>query len=86
MRAAGLAGVGAADKRRGRPAPAVHDDLVARRFVADAPDRLWCTDITEHPAGDGKVYAAVVARRVLPHCGRLVDRRPHARRTRRRRP
>ena len=60
MRAAGLAGVGAARKRRGRPAPAVHDDLVGRRFVADAPDRLWCTDITEHPAGDGKVYAAVV--------------------------
>ena len=46
-------------RRRGkhrRPAPAVHDDLVRRRFVADAPDRLWLTDITEHPTGEGKLY------------------------------
>lgn len=31
-----------------------------RRFVADAPNRLWLTDITEHPTGDGKVYCAAV--------------------------
>ena len=50
-------------RRRGehrRPAPAVHDDLVRRRFVADAPDRLWLTDITEHPTREGKVYCAAV--------------------------
>src|SRR5688572_22883344 len=29
--------------RRVRPAPAVHDDLVRRRFVADGPDKLWLT-------------------------------------------
>jgi len=38
--------------RQGHP---VHDDLVARRFTAPAPDRLWLTDITEHPTTDGKL-------------------------------
>src|SRR3712207_7000660 len=45
---------------RASPAPAVHDDLVQRRFVAEAPDRLWVTDITEHPTGGGKVYCVAV--------------------------
>ena len=31
-----------------------------RRFVADRPDRLWCTDITEHPTRFGKVYCCAV--------------------------
>ena len=31
----------------------VHDDLIARRFTAAAPDRLWLTDITKHPTTDG---------------------------------
>jgi transposase InsO family protein len=60
MRAAHLHGI---YRRRGklrRPLPAVHDDLVRRRFVADAPDRLWLTDITEHPTREGKVYCAAV--------------------------
>ncbi len=57
MRQAQIAGIGHRRKnRRHRPAPAVHDDLVRRRFVVDGPDRLWCTDITEHPTGDGKIY------------------------------
>lgn len=61
MRTAGLAGVSHRRKhRRAGPAPAVHDDLVQRRFVADAPDRLWVTDITEHPTAEGKVYCAAV--------------------------
>lgn len=60
MRGADIAGIGWVRKRRGRPAPAVHEDLVGRRFVADAPDRLWCTDITEHPTAEGKVYCAAV--------------------------
>jgi putative transposase len=38
----------------------VHDDVVQRRFVADAPDRLWVTDITEHPTTESKVYCAAV--------------------------
>ncbi len=50
MRHAGLVGVCHQRKRRGqRPLPAPHDDLVRRRFTAEGPDRLWCTDITEHP-------------------------------------
>jgi putative transposase len=61
MRSAGLTGVCHRRKhRRVGPAPAVHEDLVQRRFVADAPDRLWVTDITEHPTAEGKVYCAAV--------------------------
>lgn len=61
MRQAQIAGIGHRRKKgRHRPAPAVHDDLVRRHFVVDGPDRLWCTDITEHPTGDGKIYLAAV--------------------------
>jgi putative transposase len=35
-------------------------DLVRRRFRADTPDRLWMTDITEHPTREGKVYCCAV--------------------------
>lgn len=38
--------------------PAV--DLVNRKFTADGPDRLWLTDITEHPTASGKIYLAAV--------------------------
>ena len=60
MRSAGLHGIYRRRGRHARPAPAVHDDLVRRRFVADAPDRLWLTDITEHPTREGKVYCTAV--------------------------
>jgi transposase InsO family protein len=60
MRLARLHGVHRRHGKHHRPAPAVHDDLVRRRFVADAPDRLWLTDITEHPTREGKVYCAAV--------------------------
>jgi transposase InsO family protein len=69
MRTAGLHGIYVRRKRRGCPAEPVHDDLVRRRFVAEAPDRLWLTDITEHPTREGKVYLAAVldvyARRIV---------------------
>lgn len=52
----GLVGVGGKRKTRHRPDTATHEDLVQRRFTAEAPDRLWCTDITEHPTAEGKVY------------------------------
>ena len=52
MRVAGIAGICHRRKRRGdRPAPAPHEDLVCRRFVADRPNLLWVTD---HSAPDGK--------------------------------
>ena len=59
MARAGICGVHRR-KGRSRPAPAVHDDLVARRFHADGPDRLWVTDITQHRSAEGWVYLAVV--------------------------
>jgi putative transposase len=46
-------------KKRGltrKPEPPVHDDLVQRQFTAEHPNRLWLTDITEHPTGEGKLY------------------------------
>lgn len=50
-------------KKRGlsrKPGPPVHDDLVERLFTADTPNRLWLTDITEHPTGEGKLYLCAV--------------------------
>lgn len=35
-------------------------DLVDRDFAADAPNEIWCTDITEHATREGKVYCAAV--------------------------
>ncbi len=62
LRLTGRAGIGGNTHklRRTKPAPAPHEDLVQRRFVADEPNRLWCTDITEHPTGTGKVYCCAV--------------------------
>ena len=42
-------------KKRGltrKAGPPVHDDLIARQFTADGPDRTWLTDITEHPTAE----------------------------------
>jgi putative transposase len=50
-------------KKRGlsrKPGPPVHDDLVERQFTSQAPNRLWLTDITEHPTGEGKLYLCAV--------------------------
>ncbi|MFC0645434.1 IS3 family transposase [Cellulomonas phragmiteti] len=44
-------------KKAGPPA---HDDLVLRQFRADAPNRLWLWDITEHPTNEGKVYLCAI--------------------------
>jgi transposase InsO family protein len=60
MRAANLCGVYRRRRKHARPLPPVHEDLVRRCFLADAPDRLWLTDITEHPTREGKVYLAAV--------------------------
>ena len=51
--------IAAVHRRRGtgkKAGPPVHDDHVRRVFTADAPDRVWLTDITEHPTGEGKLY------------------------------
>jgi len=62
MRLAGIQGVHHRKWRRGGGGrlPAVFEDRVQRNFVADAPDRLWVTDITQHMTGEGWVYCAAV--------------------------
>ncbi len=62
-------------KRRGRGknvrvGPPVHDDKVRRNFTADAPNRLWLTDITEHPTSERKLYLCAVKD---VFSGRIVD-------------
>jgi len=42
------------------PGPAVHDDLVGRVFRADHIDKVWLTDITEHPTLEGKLYVCAI--------------------------
>jgi transposase InsO family protein len=47
--------------RKGKtPGPAVHDDLVQRDFTAAEPNRIWVTDITEHPTAEGKLYCCLI--------------------------
>jgi putative transposase len=60
MSRAGIAGVSGRPRFRRIPNVATAGDLVERRFGRDEPDRLWVTDITEHPTREGKVYCAVV--------------------------
>jgi transposase InsO family protein len=46
-------------KKKGKnrkPGPPVHDDLAKRVFTADAPNKGWLTDITEHKTAQGKLY------------------------------
>ncbi len=61
MREKGLAGL--PRMRRRRPdllGVSTPTDLVQRQFTADLPNQLWFTDITEHPARDGKVYCCAI--------------------------
>ncbi|GAB3444570.1 hypothetical protein GCM10027570_13980 [Streptomonospora sediminis] len=69
MREAGLQGLYRRRIRRGRANPATEQNLVQRRFGVPRRDRLWLTDITEHPTQEGKLYCAAVmdaySRRVI---------------------
>jgi transposase InsO family protein len=50
-------------KKRGPgrvPGPPVHDDLLERDFTAEHPNKVWLTDITEHPTAEGKLYLCAV--------------------------
>jgi putative transposase len=60
MRCHGLAGVHRRRWRHQQRAAATWPDHVQRRFVADGPDRLWVTDITQHRTNEGWVYCAAV--------------------------
>ncbi|MEU5092829.1 IS3 family transposase, partial [Streptomyces sp. NPDC021356] len=58
----GLAGR-KARRRRGLTRPgkrAAAPDFVRRDFTADAPDQVWCGDMTEIVTGEGKLYLATV--------------------------
>jgi putative transposase len=63
MREAGIQGL-YRRRRRGctvrDPAGKAFPDLVDRNFIAERPNQLWLTDITEHPTLEGKVYCAAV--------------------------
>jgi transposase InsO family protein len=79
MARAGLAGLSGRPRYRRIPHVATASDLVERQFRREEPDRLWVTDITEHPTREGKVYCAVVldvfSRRVV---GWSIDASPTA--------
>jgi transposase InsO family protein len=61
MRRLGIRGLPTRKLPRGaKIAKAGSLDLVRRNFTAAAPDRLWMTDITEHPTREGKIYCCVV--------------------------
>ena len=62
MRRLGLHGLPARKTTRRGPQSdgAAAHDLVLRQFASAAPDRLWMTDITEHPTREGKLYCCVV--------------------------
>ncbi|MFI6603682.1 IS3 family transposase [Nonomuraea sp. NPDC050536] len=60
MRRAGLEGLSGRPKwRRAKPVQ-IATDLGDRAFARTEPDRLWITDITDHPTREGKVYCCVV--------------------------
>jgi len=60
MRKAGLQGLSGRPAYRRIPNQPTASDLVDRNFARSDPDRLWVTDITEHPTREGKLYCAVV--------------------------
>lgn len=75
-------------KNSKKPGPAVHDDLCTvsdadgrtrHRFSATAANRLWLTDITEHPTKEGKLYCCAIkdvfAGRII---GYAIDSHMHA--------
>ena len=57
MRQAGIQGLYRRKHRRNPVNTATEDDLVHRVFTVAAPNRLWLTDITEHPTADGRCTA-----------------------------
>jgi transposase InsO family protein len=63
MRQAGIHGVSRRRPEgctRRNPHDPLAPDLVQRQFTADAPNLLWVADITQHPTGEGWLYAAAV--------------------------
>lgn len=47
-------------RKRAKPGTPAHNDLVRREFTADAPNRVWLADITEHRTAEGKLYCCAI--------------------------
>lgn len=83
MRQAGIQGL---YRRRQRgctvrdPAAEPAGDLVNRQFTVEGPNRLWVTDITEHPHHRRQGLLRGRDGRLFPPHHRLVDSRAHAHR------
>jgi transposase InsO family protein len=60
MRRLGLVGLPGRPRYRKIPNMPTAEDLVNRDFARTEPNRLWLTDITEHPTREGEAYCAVV--------------------------
>lgn len=60
MHRASVQGLSGRPKYRRVPNVPTATDLVQRKFARSDPDRLWVTDITEHPTREGKIYCCVV--------------------------
>ena len=63
MRIAGIEGARRAKRvktTRPDPTAARHPDLVNREFSADAPNRLWVTDLTFVPTWAGVAYVCFI--------------------------
>ena len=63
MREASITGVCPARKLRTtvrNPDDPLSDDLVGRAFTAPGPDRLWVTDLTMVPTGEGPLWLASI--------------------------
>ena len=58
--------------KNGKVVPPVHDDLVERDFTAEGLNRLWLSDITEHPTREGKLYLCAIkdvfSNRIVGYC------------------
>ena len=76
MSRAQIYGLPGPKRRKKVPRVVTATDLVDRDFARVEPDRLWVTDITEHPTREGKLYCCVVldtfSRRVV---GWSIDHR-----------
>jgi transposase InsO family protein len=81
MREAAITGVCPARKVRTtvrNPDDALSDDLVKRNFTAEGPDRLWVTDLTMVPTGEGPLWLASIkdafSKRIVGwHAGPVAD-------------
>lgn len=65
MREQGLQGIYRRRGRRNLVNAATEEDLVRRQFTAEAPDRLWLTDIERHEALSNRVGVGDLHRRAV---------------------